>query len=574
MKMDNGNFWFVPRESMSSVVELKKNTNLQRISYYHFMNFEDEILYFLAEGQMMGVLSIGDLERFYRGESSELAINSNFIYEKEIDFIVAEQFFKDRKTITEIPIIQKDNKLLGIIKCKKEEALRARQKKTLKYAFKNYWYRDTIWNFVGSTKAKVFFYTLSGRKIMDLLGEEENEIINARQLNKDVSKWRGLSDKEWNIYMDSESEEWMAETMRTEMGACIPNIIKGIGKYPDMQGKCHNIENGYRVTPNNPTDANRRIVMFGACMVIGSYCKDDQTVEYYLQDCLSENNYTAWKVLNRGMFGSEYCYNLMFAEELSEDDIVIIWCLDDQKPKRCMDRLVFQGDLTEVFSNTQLSADKFADSVWHFNYEMNNKIAKRIYSDIYATRALDSALIACKREKLQDYYIGWDIREYFIEYFEKYELNKEVESMNAGAFVLTCNSMTYEYKRSVEEALKIVDKVYLFIVEDSNLQTGLKDRLKMIKAVVQDFPRVMVIPAGKYIFSSKLSRSIRKGYIDKNAAEWDCDIWGEVVSKELGIGYRFIINEFNSQALNEYHEIVRQTLSGFGVEVIDLTVHG
>ena len=73
--MDNGNFWFVPRESMSSVVELKKNTNLQRISYYHFMNFEDEILYFLAEGQMMGVLSIGDLERFYRGESSELAMS-------------------------------------------------------------------------------------------------------------------------------------------------------------------------------------------------------------------------------------------------------------------------------------------------------------------------------------------------------------------------------------------------------------------------------------------------------------------------------------------------------------------
>ncbi|MDE6056355.1 MAG: hypothetical protein K2G55_21930, partial [Lachnospiraceae bacterium] len=82
---------------------------------------------------------------------------------------------------------------------------------------------------------------------------------------------------------------------------------------------------------------------------------------------------------------------------------------------------------------------------------------------------------------------------------------------------------------------------------------------------------VIVVPAGKYIFPNNLSRSIRKGKANQDVMEYDCDIWGEVVAKQLGIQYRFVVDEAESVVLKEYHENVKRILPNFGIKVIEFT---
>lgn len=83
--------------------------------------------------------------------------------------------------------------------------------------------------------------------------------------------------------------------------------------------------------------------------------------------------------------------------------------------------------------------------------------------------------------------------------------------------------------------------------------------------------RITVIPAGKYIFPNKLSRSIRKGKADKDLMEWDCKIWGEVVAEQLGIQYRFIAKGTDDPGMKEYNATLQRVLPCYGVEVIEVS---
>ena len=135
---------------------------------------------------------------------------------------------------------------------------------------------------------------------------------------------------------------------------------------------------------------------------------------------------------------------------------------------------------------------------------------------------------------------------------------------------MTCDPFTQAHRIWIEEALKQVNKLYLFIAEDPNMQFGLDDRIRMAESGVEGLFGVTVVPAGKYIFPNKLSRSIRKGgKTDQDAMEYDCDIWGEVVARQLGIEYRFIADEVESDAMKEYHQVVKRILPNFGIKVIE-----
>ncbi len=82
----------------------------------HFMNYNSEVIYVLDSiGTIEGVISVGDLCRYYENQDSNLRINNNFRCIDSCDYEKAEEIFKSIKTIHEIPVVI-NNQLIGVIK--------------------------------------------------------------------------------------------------------------------------------------------------------------------------------------------------------------------------------------------------------------------------------------------------------------------------------------------------------------------------------------------------------------------------------------------------------------------------
>lgn len=569
--MNASDIMFIQREDMTSIYEMADISDMPEIAYQHFMNYEEEVLYIVNNNKILGVLSIGDLERFYRENEGDLKINQRYTSLSMVDFAMAVDFFERTKTINELPIVV-DDKILGIIRKNKDQKIRMRQRRTLKNAKKNNWHMNEITRFVNQTKAKVFLYTHSNKKIMEQLNEEDIEILNRRKNNISASEWRGLSDAEWEKFWQSEHADRIVQAMKTESKSCSPVIINGIAAFPDAAGDCYSFQDGYRITPNNPLNAERKILMFGPCVVIGAYCKDNQTIASCLQDYLNENNYTGWKVLNKGMCSLGNCYNQMFAEELSENDIVIIFCVECWMPQGVKNKLNIQTDLTEEFLKIPHLVDNLVDHTLHCNYIVNKKLAEKIFRDICKTGILDSPKQPGLPEKLQDYYIHWDIYEYFIDYFGQYGLHKESKDIQVGAIVMNCNPFTKGHRYLIEQALRMVDKLYIFVVEEDKSYFKFEDRFAMVKANVADLPNIHVIPSGKYV----ISKDTFAQYFEKEqvqvveSMDYDIYIFGEVVAAGLGIKYRFVGEEPFDRVTREYNETMKRLLPGFGVTVVEI----
>ncbi|MDE6053950.1 MAG: adenylyltransferase/cytidyltransferase family protein [Lachnospiraceae bacterium] len=558
---------------MTSVYELAEIPNLPQMAYRHFMDYEDEVLYLLSGGKMAGVLSIGDLERYYVGQKREFKINQHYIALNKIDFGAAADFFRTHKTINEMPVIADNGELLGVIRGKKEKYLRNGQRHSLRYARNGgvCYVRDEIERFINMTKARVVLYTYSNSSIVKNMNVKEYGNKKRHGNCTGTYLWKGLSSEEWKAFWQSEYSEEFVQEFQKERAEHTPVLMNGVASYSDRKGKFFHFKDGYRVTPDNPLGMNRRIIMFGPCIVVGAYCRDDQTIEAYLQSNLIKDGYMEWGVLNRGAYSPEQCYGHLFIQELSGDDIVMIICEEQWKPDKYLDRLVLQGDLTLDFLRVPNLADYLVDIPSHCNYIVNQQLAERIYKDIRQTGLLDTYKETGVPERLQDYYINWDVHEYFIKYFKQYGLHKESGDVQTGAVVMNCNPFTKGHRYLIEQALDIVDKLYLFVVEEDKSYFKFEDRFNMVKAGVSDLENIHVVPSGKYV----ISKDTFAQYFEKECVQsvesmdYDLYIFGAVVAAELGIQYRFVGEEPFDKVTRQYNETMKRILPGFGVEVIE-----
>ncbi|MFG6346914.1 MAG: class I SAM-dependent methyltransferase [Lachnospiraceae bacterium] len=100
-------FDFTEKEMLSGVYELPKVKNETEIFYQHFMNHMDEVCYILEpDGKLYGVVSRGDLYRYYENKDKKLKINTNlYSVPSQDEFDLAERFFQKVKTIHEVPVV-------------------------------------------------------------------------------------------------------------------------------------------------------------------------------------------------------------------------------------------------------------------------------------------------------------------------------------------------------------------------------------------------------------------------------------------------------------------------------------
>lgn len=168
-------YQFIPREEMRSILDIADFPEGSRAetAYRYFANDNQEAVYIEEQGVLIGVVSIGDLERCYGGRRDKLEINSRFSYIDEADETKAAAFFGRFKTFFECPVVNRQGRLKGVMK--RDIRYDIRQDQLASLVVSRYlgeqWHRRELDRFVTDTKAIVVLYYVEEAVILRELAD-------------------------------------------------------------------------------------------------------------------------------------------------------------------------------------------------------------------------------------------------------------------------------------------------------------------------------------------------------------------------------------------------------------------
>jgi [citrate (pro-3S)-lyase] ligase len=141
-----------------------------------------------------------------------------------------------------------------------------------------------------------------------------------------------------------------------------------------------------------------------------------------------------------------------------------------------------------------------------------------------------------------------------------------------GSIIMKCNPFTLGHRYLINEALKEVELLYIFVVEEDKSIFPFIDRIDLVKSGTKDLKNVIVLPSGKYIISAvTFPTYFQKEHItslDNNMdASIDLDIYGQFIAKSLDITIRFVGEEPLDIVTDMYNRQMREILPQYGIEV-------
>lgn len=272
----------------------------------------------------------------------------------------------------------------------------------------------------------------------------------------------------------------------------------GMLRVADVKSEFVNFTNGRRFVPNQDIKCKNTIYIIGPCVVRGINCDDNHTIGAFLQEMLpdgykvellsgirSRGNYLKWL----GRIKVKPGDYILFIDEkgyFPECDI----------------------DMTEAFTELYDSFGQFFyDRPVHCNYLGNKCIADAIYKNFFA--ALPSAKEGGSNVK------PVRMKEFETKRFNIYAGNEELEEYKdmlmakkmpvegkIGSIVMNCNPFTLGHRYLIEFALRQVDFLYIFVVQEDRSYFKFEDRIRLVKQGTADFKNLMVLPSGKFIISA------------------------------------------------------------------------
>lgn len=142
-----------------------------------------------------------------------------------------------------------------------------------------------------------------------------------------------------------------------------------------------------------------------------------------------------------------------------------------------------------------------------------------------------------------------------------------------GAIVMNCDPFTLGHQHLIETAASTCDHLYIFVLSEDKGSFSAADRLEMVKRGTSHLINVTVTTTGPYMISSATFPT----YFLKNRDQagqihclLDVEIFARYFVPAFSINYRYVGTEPLSAMTNQYNEILKATLPGHGVTVIEI----
>lgn len=454
----------------------------------------------------------------------------------------------------------------------KTDCIRKTFRKRLENAYcgKNQWLKEQIDIWFANNRTKVFGFELPTEEdTLRLLTVETRRKFEHRIGSLPLDIMRGFTEEEARLYWGERYAPGVGQRFAKEFSDIKIKFENGMIRYRNFQGDFFTFQGGHRIVPNKKS-SDTKIYLLGPCTIMGAYVSDEQTIGAYLQEYLRDTEY---EVINCGTFVSEQLPYL-FTEKMGCEDIVIIaFSSGSDEWKEFFEnanKMNYWGNWSDLYMEIDSPLDCVLDNFRHVNYKVNKIIARKIYEQLSKTKREKNNL-SPNRSPIQNYYIGWDIVYTVREWAKE---NKFKSNGTAGAIVMNCNPFTKGHRFLVEWAIKQVEFLYIFVVEEDASIFPFKQRYEMVKQGIADLQgQICVLPSGKYIISKDtFSQYFEKEKVIEQVVNMDYDvrIFGEVVCKEFGISKRFVGEEPLDIVTNAYNETMARILPEYQVELVVL----
>ncbi|MFD2728353.1 [citrate (pro-3S)-lyase] ligase [Enterococcus camelliae] len=146
-------------------------------------------------------------------------------------------------------------------------------------------------------------------------------------------------------------------------------------------------------------------------------------------------------------------------------------------------------------------------------------------------------------------------------------LSEQRQSREASAIVMNANPFTKGHLFLVEQAAKLSEQVYVFVLSENQSTFSFADRLAMVRAGVAEFANVTVVPTENYLVSSLtfptyFLKDQAPLELAKIQARVDATLFKEKIAPVLGITKRFVGEEPYSKVTEVYNQAMKEVFAG------------
>lgn len=342
--------------------------------------------------------------------------------------------------------------------------------------------------------------------------------------------------------------------------------------------ECH-IVDGQRLTVAAPLEFTNSIWCFGPCITVGINVNDEETMESQLQAIIN-NKFSNIRVVNFGQHGTGSgrrsdinSYHKMLDTVYQEGDIVI-HIGENSWNGLCVQRKEQRYELAKPLNENPQLKCFVAGVAPHLNKEGYNLIANYIF-DIIQEKLKEITTKVTENRHFRIFDINdiskkmsGEVSDYLTTI--KKQIPQKCEGKIIGSIVMNCNPFTNGHAYLIEESLKKVEVLYIFVVEEDKSFFPFLERIEMVKNFCQQYDNIYVFPSGKCIGSS-----ITFGeYFNKNALQdavinpaLDVMLFGKYIAPALKISIRFVGDEPIDNVTRQYNIALREKLPTYDVKL-------
>ena len=375
---------------------------------------------------------------------------------------------------------------------------------------------------------------------------------------------------------DAESREHIANHQfdLNQIAQYVSNGIHNI--LVDKEEKYLHVVDGVRHTTGTPKFANNTIHMFGPCVVYGLCVSDSQTISSHLQRLLNDNSSQGFMVINHGLsYGKDLLNDILYmmATPVSSCD-TIIW---------------FSGFMNNEISLLNSAGIKvhslrkeishlhnwFLDNPFHCNSAANEIYARKMLQIISPSVTNQSVCTKQSMIEVQNIPLVYDPDALlmseelcdYIKFLKHHRIDDPTKSK--GCVVINANPCTRGHMHLINEALKVVDFLYVFLVQESTLGYSYLDREAMLKQNLKDINNVILLPGGN-IFTSVVGFP---EYFNRTSSRnvnplKNHKIFCEKIAPALDITVRFFGHETNDHVTHLLNMTAQKYFPKYGIDVV------
>ena len=296
------------------------------------------------------------------------------------------------------------------------------------------------------------------------------------------------------------------------------------------------------------------------------------------------------------------CYKLQnkINEEESDYDIIDLSVAGVplyKRYKKIFDRKMGVRDIVIVRTNSWIDIDEntilidwdkigsfmqgqqwYWDIPAHCNYQVYEIVANQIYEKINKqliqktiknTFYLNNNL----EREIQKYLNRIQIKLETLENYKNYSSHFEMDFFTAGAIVMNCNPFTYGHQYLIDTAARLVNILYIFVVQEDKSIFSFEQRFKMVEDGTKHLNNVIVIPSGKFMISSITFPGYflkEKPKTDSYDSFLDLKIFAHYIAHRFRIRIRFVGEEPFDKVTAQYIQDMKKILKDEGIEVLEI----